>query len=71
MAAIISVTERNTTNSGRTFMPWVSSSKKRSRPALAAGMGACFSRLFFLRLVLILSNQTFEISTRIGSVLAN
>jgi len=34
-------------------MPWVSSSKKRSRPALAAGMGALFSRFFCLLLLLM------------------
>jgi len=53
IAAIISTTERITTNSGRIFIPWVSSSKKRSRPALAAGIGARFARLFPLRLSLI------------------
>jgi len=54
MAAIIKVTDKTTTNSGRIFMPWVSSSKKRSKPALAAGMGARFSRLLPLRVLLIL-----------------
>jgi len=34
--------------SGPNFMPAVSSSKKRNRPALAAGMGASW-RLFFSR----------------------
>jgi hypothetical protein len=35
-----------TTNSGRTLMPGVSSSKNRSNPALAAGIGASRLRLF-------------------------
>jgi hypothetical protein len=35
-----------TTNSGRTLMPGVSSSKNRSKPALAAGIGASRLRLF-------------------------
>lgn len=36
------------TTSGLTFTPWVSSSKKRSRPALEAGMGASRFRFFAL-----------------------
>jgi len=36
-------------------MPWVSSSKKRSKPALAAGMGALFSRFFCLLPLLLLN----------------
>jgi len=36
--------------SGLILIPWVSSSKKRSSPALAAGMGELLSRLFSLRL---------------------
>jgi len=34
------------TTSGRTLIPGVSSSKKRSKPALAAGIGASRFRLF-------------------------
>jgi len=37
---------RITTSSGLTFGPGVSSSKNRSNPALAAGIGALLSRLF-------------------------
>lgn len=36
--------------SGLILIPWVSSSKKRSSPALAAGMGALLSRRLPLRL---------------------
>lgn len=38
--------ENMITTSGRIFIPGVSSSKKRRRPALAAGMGASRLRLF-------------------------
>ena len=44
----IKVMEMASTTSGLTLMPRVSSSKKRSRPALEAGMGA--SRFLFLLL---------------------
>jgi hypothetical protein len=43
-------TAKTTTISGLILMPWVSSSKKRSSPALAAGIGELLSRRFFLRL---------------------
>jgi hypothetical protein len=56
-AVNISATLMIITNSGRTFMPCVSSSKKRSNPALAAGMGPLFSR-FLLLLWLIGFNHT-------------
>jgi len=51
MAVISSATAKATTSSGLTFMPFVSSSKNRSNPALAAGIGALLSRLFCLRLM--------------------
>jgi hypothetical protein len=41
-------TEKITMTSGLSWMPFVSSSKNRSSPALAAGIGAPVSRLFFL-----------------------
>jgi hypothetical protein len=50
IAASIRVTANATAISGLILIPWVSSSKKRSSPALAAGMGELFSRLFSLRL---------------------
>jgi len=46
----MSATLSTTTISGRILIPWVSSSKKRSKPALAAGIGELLSRLFSLRL---------------------
>jgi len=45
---MINAMVRMRSTSGFTFMPWVSSSKKRSNPALWAGMGAFFSRFFSL-----------------------
>jgi len=50
IAANMNATARITTSSGRTLMPFVSSSKNRSNPALAAGMGELLSLFFFLRL---------------------
>jgi len=49
IAASIRATANATAISGLILIPWVSSSKKRSSPALAAGMGELLSR-FFLRL---------------------
>ncbi len=49
ITAIIRATERPTTNSGLTFIPFVSSSKNRSKPALAEGIGAV-SRFLDFRL---------------------
>jgi hypothetical protein len=43
-------TAKITTISGLILIPWVSSSKKRSSPALAAGIGELLSRRFSLRL---------------------
>ena len=60
IAANISATANTTTSSGRTLIPWVSSSKKRSSPALAAGMGALFSR-FLDRLILARCPISFQI----------
>lgn len=59
MQASISPTVKITTSSGFILMPWVSSSKKRSRPALAAGTEAPFSRLLCL-LLLVLLNGSFS-----------
>jgi len=50
IAASIRDTAKPTAISGRILIPWVSSSKKRSNPALAAGMGELLSRRFSLRL---------------------
>jgi hypothetical protein len=50
MDAIMRDTDVTRTNSGRIFTPSVSSSKKRSSPALEAGNGASF---FFLPLILL------------------
>jgi len=47
MEPTMSAIEAAKTNWGRTFTPSVSSSKKRSRPALDAGIGA----FFFLLLI--------------------
>jgi hypothetical protein len=60
IAANISATLIMTTSSGRTFMPCVSSSKKRSNPALAAGIGPRLSRFLLLLWLIYLTsaNQT-------------
>ena len=50
IAASIRDTANTTMSSGLILIPWVSSSKKRSSPALAAGMGELLSRRFSLRL---------------------
>jgi len=47
-AANMSATASTITISGRILIPWVSSSKKRNKPALAAGIGELFSRFFSL-----------------------
>jgi len=52
MQASISAAVKIMTSSGFILMPWVSSPKKRSRPALAAGIGPLFSRFFCLLLLL-------------------
>ena len=49
-AASIRDTAKATAISGLILIPWVSSSKKRSSPALAAGIGELLSRRFSLRL---------------------
>ncbi len=49
ITAIIRAVAKATTSSGLTFMPFVSSSKNRSRPALAEGIGAV-SRFLDFRL---------------------
>ena len=60
MHAIISATAKITTNSGLTFMPRVSSSKNRSRPALCAGMGALLSRFFSLFLLMAVASDCLD-----------
>lgn len=60
MQVSISPVAKITISSGFILMPWVSSSKKRSRPALAAGTEALFSRLFCLLLLLLLNGDISE-----------
>jgi len=67
MAVINSATVKATTSSGLTFMPFVSSSKNRSSPALAAGMGALLSRFFSLRLM----TSTFKAFSIGGTISVN
>ena len=57
----INATDIATTISGLILTPLVSSSKKRSSPALEAGRGACFFLLLLIRLHLIRTTPKEEI----------